>query len=159
MSLSLLFALSSFAQPEVVADNNLNESASTVDLYVGKLRVYIVEPVSRWTNAWDVPFKNAAFDIPLSQALWLHDDEVESYTFEWTGNPWYPDVQPDNLKMIAAVFNDASYIRYSHPPDQNPFEVRHSDAAAAATPFQPGMNEAWNGFTHTVFTEEITGTY
>jgi hypothetical protein len=130
---------------------------SSADIYLGRLRVYVVEPISRWDNAGGVPYHYAAIEIPLSQGLWLDKNEVETYVVEWDGNPWYSDIQPDNIMMIAAVFNNDSYIRYSQPPDENPFSVHNADAAAAATPTQPGMNEARDGFTHTVFTEEVTG--
>jgi hypothetical protein len=112
--------------------------------------------VSRWLDYDDEPFHNAVLDIPLEQLFSLGESEVLSFTTEYDGNPWYSDIQADNIMMIAVVSNSDSSAGYSFPPDENPFPVHNADAAAGGTPLLAGMNVARNGFTHTVFVEDVS---
>ena len=61
--------------------------------------------------------------------------------------------------VVAAVFNSMKNVGYSKPPSGNPFDAFYIDAAAGATPGDPGSNQVTEEFTHTVFLEEGTASW
>lgn len=134
------------------------ESKTTNHLpYKGHLRIYIVEPESRWNMGDGNPYHFGFLD-------WAYNDEVSiDYldTFEETLT-WQGDINEDNIIVMAAVFNQVSHLGYVFPlvPPLNlpldPFEAHYVDASAAATPGNVGFNIVNDNFTHTVFMEEGT---
>jgi len=127
------------------------------DVYTGTLRVYVVEIESRYLDASGQPYHNATLSIPLTQEFSLDTDELLTFTIEYDGRPWFADIEPDDIMMMAVVSNSDSTIGYSYPPDGNPYYIHNVDAAAGGTPLAAGMNEARGTFTHTVFIDETTG--
>lgn len=127
--------------------------------YRGNLKVYMVEPTSRWdTNAgesYHFGFLDFAFDGKI--------DISDTVTHNIFWNPsWNPswDVDEDNIMAIAVLFNEDSEIRYSVPQDQErPFDAYFADAAAGATPDTIGYNTVTDDFTHTVFVEKGTASW
>ncbi len=88
--------------------------------YNGQLRVYIVEPESRWNNAYGDPFHFGVLDIPMDRplavqrTLSMQQDQSQpcpfSDTYEfsrtWFGTLYgYGDITPDNIMVIATVFD------------------------------------------------------
>jgi hypothetical protein len=132
------------------------EQAGERDMYVGVLRVYMVEPESRWSACG--PIKNGFIGFAYETDVVLFDDEVYTIDFTWdaavTG---LLNIQPSNLKVIAVLFSGASYgTGYSEPPDGHPFAIYPSDATAWATLAEQQFNRITDSFTHTVFAEEGT---
>ncbi len=126
------------------------------DYYGGRLRVYVVELTSRWLHLpsgerYDFGFLDIAIDSVFSIAA----DGLFDYMYTWdASSAGYPDIEPGNIMVQAAVFNPEAYAQYSDPPyNQHLFNAYYVDAAAAATPGSPGVNEFNLDFTHTVFIE------
>jgi len=148
-----LFMLTSLAAGSVPQTTNSTAAPTSTD-YTGTLRVYIVEPLSRWNMANGQPYHfgflgfatQTAVDIPYLGTL--------DHTYTWSGT--FTDT---NIMAIAAVFNSEGHQAYAYPPSHNPFTAHYSDAAAAATPGTTGYNQVVSGFSHTVFAEEATATW
>jgi len=80
--------------------------------YDGHLRVYIVEPESRWNDAQSNPYHFGALAIPIDRSLAVPQFQprplCDSYTFTktWFGAlHGFGDITEDNIMVIAAVFD------------------------------------------------------
>jgi len=87
--------------------------------YNGHLRVYVVEPVSRWDDQQGNPYHFGVLDIPIdrplavSRSLTMQQDVQpcplgDTYEFSrtWFGSLCgYNDITQDNIMVIAAVFD------------------------------------------------------
>ena len=124
------------------------------ETYNGHLRVYIVEPESRWIMENGDPYHYSFLDFAV--------DEEISIDYSYNKNiTWNPNlgggIDEDNIMVIGAVFNSTPHERFSYV--NHPFDAYFVDAAAAAIPDSIGYNKLTNEFTHTVFTEEGTATW
>ena len=136
-----------------------NESKSSRP-YDGYLRVYIVEPESRWDNYNKAPYYYGFLDFAINESLSI--DYLGTYTKQVTwdaSQAGYDDVKESNVMVIAAVFNPQINKGYANPPTKNPFDAHYVDAAAGAKPGENGSNIVTGNFTHTVFVEEATATW
>ena len=125
--------------------------------YDGHLRVYVVEPVSRWEHIGDEPYDFGFLDFALNGELSIPYLESYSKTVTWNAQTaGYSNVKENNIMVIAAVFNPEYTKKYAYPPSRNPFNAHYVDAAAAATPGTTGENFKNETITHTVFVEEAT---
>jgi len=126
---------------------NLEESN-----YRGNLKVYVVEPISRWGEVNGKPYPFALLDFAYDKDIEVSDSIIKEISW----NP-YPigNVEADNLMVIAVLFNEHSEVRYSSPThQQRPFDSYFTDATAATTPDNIGYNQVTEDFTHTVFIEK-----
>ncbi|MDG6219223.1 MAG: Ig-like domain-containing protein [Candidatus Thermoplasmatota archaeon] len=126
---------------------NLEESD-----YRGLLKVYVIEPISRWNESWGSPYRFALLDFAYDSDIEVSD----SLTKEISWNPFFiGNVDKDNIMVIAVLFNEHSEVRYSNPNNQQrKFDAYFTDASAAATPETIGYNRVTDEFTHTVFIEK-----
>lgn len=83
--------------------------------YDGLLRVYVVEPDSRWNDQSGDPYHFAVLDIPIDEPLAVPHGQVrplgDTYTFEktWFGLlNGFGDITQDNIMVIASLFNKNS---------------------------------------------------
>lgn len=131
--------------------------------YQGMLKVYIVEPISRWTDYNDTTYYNGFLDFAIDTSFTIPDDATFSKTVVWdAAAAGYPDVTEYNLKAIAVLFN----MSQSYPASADtaggtgaPFDAYYVDAVAAATVEQQWPNVVSGNYTHSVFIDEATGTY
>jgi thiol-disulfide isomerase/thioredoxin len=147
---------------EKIINNTYTETNLVSPPYKGTLRIFIVEPYSRWDMNNNQPYHYAFLDFALDESISI--PYTESYQSEVTWNPedsGYPSssISETNIMAIAAVYNQESTQRYANPPFQYPFDAHLIDATAAATPRDPGMNEKTEDYTHTGLIEEATATW
>lgn len=163
LSICIIFLLviSSMVTAQTATNNKeVVKSDSNNRAYNGHLRVYVVEPVSRWNNYDDEPYHFAFLDFAIDEELSIAFQDTFTKQVTWNAeDAGYSDVTENNIMVIAAVFNPLSYLSYAYPPFKNPFDAYYVDAAAAATPGTTGYNTANEEFTHTVFCEEATATW
>lgn len=132
----------------VNVENNENE------VYAGNVRVYVVEPTSRWNNEDGDPYHYGVLDLPIDEDIRIED----SYEKNITWNPEVVDgIDENNVMVIAAVYNATPYERYSY--ENRPFDAYFVDACAGAKPGNTGENTVTSEFSHTVFAEEATATW
>jgi hypothetical protein len=136
------------------------------DEYTGTIRVYVTEIIGRWQDDIDSSFHNAFLAFALEEDVTLAETDTSSWQLVWDGHDYfdangspYSDIQEDNVKVIAAVFNSAGYTGYSDPPSGAPFVVHEVDATAGATCGTTGYNEVTEDFTHSVFVEDGSTTW
>lgn len=124
------------------------------------LRIYFVEPVSRWADNTHYYYYEFGFlDFGLDTALSIPYLGTYETTRTWTCPIGLVKFDSSNIEVMAAVFNQESGgTGYSNPPSNNPFTIHAVDASAAAIPGVPGYNTSDATSTHTVFVEEATAT-
>lgn len=124
--------------------------------YDGQLRVYIVEPESRWDNYNNDPYHYGFLGFAIDEMLSI--DYLEKYTINvtWNAKDEGYTIKENNIMAIAAVFNSEINKGYANPPTKNPFDAHYVDAAAGAKPGDTDYNQVKENFTHTVFVEEGT---
>jgi Dockerin type I domain len=130
------------------------------DPYDGTLKIYIVEPISRWIDYdgynFHFGFLGFAFDAPISLAY----QESFNQSIIWdAAQAGYDPIADSNIMVIAVLFNSEGNPAYSTPPDSFPFTAYYVDGAAAAIPGQEGTNEVDGDFTHVVFLEAALATW
>jgi hypothetical protein len=134
--------------------------------YGGTVRVFVVEPTSRWWDSegklYDFGFLSFAVEQAISipygekvdiQAMWNGND----YTY--SGTSTFGDITEGNIMVMAVVYNDDPVQAYSDPPTGAPYLAYYVDAAAAARPGETGYNQTTPTSTHTMFIEEGSATY
>lgn len=111
IDVSVVLQGSSILKITVTVQNN------EVEEYDGHLRVYIVEPESRWNDATSNPYHFGVLDIPIDKSLAMPQGKIRSlgdtYTFSktWLGFLYgFGDISQDNIMVIAAIFDqDTDY--------------------------------------------------
>jgi len=136
--------------------SNIEESLP----YQGHLRIYVVEPESRWDNYDDEPYHYGFLNFAFNDVISINYLDTFSETIIWNGGEvGYGDIQENNIMIIAAIFNPEIKQAYAEPPSKAAFESHYVDASAGATPGNAGSNIVNENFTHTVFAEEGTDTW
>ncbi len=115
---------------ELSVDGTIRSS----DAYEGTLRVYVVEPTSRWKDHDGEDYRYAFLDFAIERSVSL--DGTMSIDAVWNASQaGFTGVTRDNVMVIAAMFNAEGHQRYSDPPDNTrQFTAHYVDAAVAARP-------------------------
>lgn len=126
-------------------DDNTNEITTDVLVenfetknYSGHLRVYLTEIISRWKNPY-----NADDGEPKPYHFGFIDYIIDKQTsIDGKGNTTLSDKRklsdfditnlvPEELMVIAVIFNSEPVKKYSYPPDEGEFDAYYADAADA----------------------------
>lgn len=148
-------------QPESVSidrgGSSPDVSTSEDALYTGTLRVFVVEPTSRWNDRNGDSYQFGFLDYAMVVDIVLQDTSTWTQTVTWDATDHgYGNISEDNIMAVAALFNSTGEEKDAWPPYGYWFTAYPVDAAAAATPGNPGADEATGGYTHTVLVEEGT---
>ncbi len=128
--------------------------------YSGTIRVFLVEPMARWTDLNDDFYQNGFLDFPLVSNFNLLDGEKVYLTGTWDASTTaIGEIFPDNLKAIGVAFRSQTVLTDADPPNGRYFQARYADVAAAATPGVVGHSQATSPYTHPIFIEEATATW
>ena|GEM_PF-1138650 len=134
--------------------------------YTGTIRVFVTERLGRWSDSEGKQFRYAFLSFALEEAISLNETDSMMWSLEWDGNDYtdaegdpYSDLVESNIKVIAAVFNSASYTGYSDPPSGAPFQVHEIDAVAGAKCGGTGHNLTIGTFTHSVLVQDGATTW
>lgn len=99
--------------------------------YEGWLKVYVVEPTSRWRDNNGKPFHFALLDYAINEHISIQSGKTIYFEEVW--NKY--DIQKDNIMLIAVLFNESGEEKFSDPPqNQHPFIAYFVDACVASTP-------------------------
>ena len=130
------------------------------DYYGGHLRVYVIEPISRWDDYDGNPYHYGFLDFAVDEKLSIKYLGVYNKQVTWNSSEaGYENIEENNIMVIAAIFNPKGCYKFAFPPFAHLFKAYYVDAAAAATPGTTGFNTVNEDFTHTVFIEEGTATW
>jgi len=164
LTVVIILSYTSTAISEIKEEKNFNDLYSTKIAqslpYEGYLRVYIVEPVSRWDNYDNEPYHYGFLDFAFNDTIVINYQETYSDTLIWGGGQaGFSDIEEDNIMAIASIFNPEINIGYADPPTRGKFETHFVDATAGVKPGETKSNIVNENFTHTVFVEEGTATW
>jgi len=127
--------------------------------YSGTIRVFLVEPVARWTDYSGYYYRNGFLDFAIVSNVNLDDGEVVYRTAVWDASTTnFEMIFEANIMAIGVLFRSEQVPTDADPPSGMYFQARYADAAASAIPGLPGSNQAQSPFTHNVFIEESTAT-
>jgi len=154
-----------------VTDDGVDQPAYQPDAgltgkgYLGRLKVYMVEPDSRWeTYTPGTYYHNGFLDFAFDTTFDLSTlGGSMDRTIIWDAAvPGYGDVTPNNLKTMVVLTN----LSQSYPASSDtigghahPFDAYYHDACAVATIDEQWPNVSNEDFTHSVFLEEGTATW
>jgi len=127
--------------------------------YIGWLRIFVVEPVSRWLDDQGNNYHYGFLDFALDSILILPDGSRSYTSFDWDASlSGFGDISSDNIMVVANMFNTTPHPAFSFPPSYNPFTAYYSDACAGAASGEVDSNKTAPGFTHTVLIEDGSST-
>jgi thiol-disulfide isomerase/thioredoxin len=141
-------------QITIESENEIYTGKVNSTPYTGRLRVYVVEPDSRWMMNNGKPYHFGFLGFAFNDNISIDPQNTFQKSITWKG-----DVTKENVMVIAVVSNLEQHQEYVSPPSDKPFKAYYTDATAAATPGNTGYNTVTTNFTHTVFIEEITATW
>ena len=126
--------------------------------YAGHVRVFITEIASSlgWKDTAGNPYTFPLLDYAINTPITIPASGNYFNTMTWdAGTAGFPTVTPDNLKVIAGVYNSEWHQGYSYPPSQNPFDAYYVDEAAATdvavAPGDPVPDVKANGSDSTIY--------
>lgn len=124
--------------------------------YDGTLRLYLVEPASRWRDYGGHNYEFGFLWFPEVTAISLADGETYYNEVETA----YGGMHENNIAVIGVLFNAQGYQQEAYPGNGYYFTAHYNDLAAYAEPGAVGVPpETEPGFTHAVFIEEGTATW
>jgi len=134
----------------VFVENKENEK------YDGSLKVYITEKTSRWADYIGNSYHYSLIDYAINKEISVEANGNETYSETWlVSSSGLSNIYPENLWIVAVLFNSESTEKYSDPPrNENPFDAHYADAAEATdvangTP-SPGIGisfpQKWNRY-------------
>jgi len=169
VALVVFWALSAAAEeisivrdPSPIGEEALTSPRVTGDKapYGGTLRVYIVEPTSRWADDNNRRYEFGMLDFATIESMSIADGGKHYSVAEWTGaQHGYSNITEDNIMIIGVAFNAQSEVHDAYPPNGYWFSAYYGDAAAGALVDEVGYNTSDLGATHTVFIEEGTASW
>lgn len=138
---------------------NVTQKSSSA-VYDGMIKIYVVEPVSRYYDRNGTKYDYGFLDFALNETINLEDGAIlENSVIYNAAAHGFSSITEDNIMAQTVIFNSEYHLGDAYPNNGVWFTAYYSDAAAEATPAIPGKNETAPGFTHTVFLEEATANY
>jgi hypothetical protein len=123
-------------------------------LYQGTLRVFVVEPTSRWADSYGTHFDNGFLAWALVADVVITNTEPWQQTVIWDGAAaGYGDITQNNVAAVAALYNAVGEMRDAYPPNGYYFWAYPVDAAAQAWVGLPGDSQSSDTCSHTTLVE------
>jgi hypothetical protein len=128
--------------------------------YSGTVRVYLVEPMARWTDQNGDFYHYGFLDFGVVSSFDLPDGQTLYRTGTWDATTTtIGEIFPENLMAIGVVARAQTVLTDANPPEGYYFMARYTDAAAASTPGVVGHSQATSPYTHKIFIEEATANW
>ncbi len=161
VAILLLIAASTTASDVSIPDTfeqEIETNTMAPAAYPGTLRIYIVEPYSRYRHPQDSgQYHNGFLDFALVQTVNIADGARLQVSADWNASSeGFGSIAQDNIAAIAVLFDETAHYTDALPPYGYWFNAYYADAAAQAAVGELGSNAASNGYTHKVFLEELT---
>ena len=109
--------------------------------YMGHLRVYVTEIVSRWVNQRGDPFHYAFLDYAFNKYVSIPAGETYEETTTWDGTEdhggeTFGDITPDNIMVIGSISHWMPHLEknpWTEPKNYRFFFAQYTDQAAGTT--------------------------
>lgn len=123
--------------------------------YTGQLKIFIVEPTSRWSDAYGFSYGFGFLDFGMETMVDVKESGAWEQTSTWVANAaGFEGVTESNIASIAVLTDDTAITEDAYPPYGFFFDAYYVDAAVMTTPGQASVHQPTGGFTHTVFIEQ-----
>ena len=111
----------------VFVENKENEE------YTGFLKVYITEKTGRWADYNGNSYHYALIDYAINEEITVEANGKETFSEKWlVSSSGFSNIYPENLWIVAVLFNSESTEKYSDPPQNTkPFDAHYVDATDA----------------------------
>ncbi|MEZ5359318.1 MAG: hypothetical protein R3F48_10870 [Candidatus Zixiibacteriota bacterium] len=150
-------AIASPEAPNETAPATVSGDTDRTPDYTGFLRVYMVEPESRYYDYNFYNYENGFLDFAVNQSISIPYQDSIVITKVWNGTTaGFSDITEDNIAAVAAVFNDTGHPANSDPDGLAPFTAYYGDACAYAEPGETASDTAIGDYSHMVLVEEGT---
>jgi hypothetical protein len=139
--------------------------------YNGRVGVYVTEIVSSmgWQDSQGHPYHFPFLDYAFNTNIFVKALNTWEDSTIWNGNThtdghghYFSSITPDNIMVIAAVFNATWHQGYADPPSGNPFNAYYVDETAAArvnqAPNTPSGPMPANGAPHVDIDADLSWT-
>lgn len=104
--------------------------------YEGILKIYVVEPISRWNDYEGKPYHFGFLGYAANEEIFLNEEELKKKVI-WNATQYGYEITKDNIMAIAVVFSKEEETKYSDPPQNtHPFEAHFVDLCLAAYPLE-----------------------
>lgn len=119
----------------VTATNNQNS------FYVGFLKTYVNEIVSRWNDYSGAPYHHAFLDFAVNTITIIGPGQSKTITTEWDGTIdhngiTFPDIAQDNIQVVSTLFSFRPYLKTGYESDEitQRYLAFYADDTSAALP-------------------------
>ena len=84
--------------------------------YIGFLKSYVTEIVSRWNDIAGDPYHYGFLDFAVNEFLFLKPGQTKEITVEWDGAAdhrgiTFEDITQDNIEIVSAVFHWKPHLK------------------------------------------------
>jgi len=127
-----------FLDVECTLNDDAKEFETTITIdndepehFSGRLRVYLVEKISRWYDYEGKPFHFSFIDYIINEDVTVTSEDTLIQVKEWS----LSDLHPENLQVIAVLFTDKPIEKDSNPSNPSHyhgFQAYYSIATAYA---------------------------
>lgn len=131
------------ATNEIVTDILVESNESGT--YTGYLRVYLTEIISRWVNPYKAfdgntkPYHFGFIDYFVEKDISISGKSNATFSDRKKLTDFaVSDLVPEEIMIIAVIFNSQAVTAFSNPPDGNEFDAYYADAANATILVQGG---------------------
>ena len=139
----------------IVAALLLPLTSSAQEDYSGTLRLFVVEPTSRWHDSFLADYEYGFLDFAAVRQVDVKELDAWQTTVQWNANQaGFEGVTEDNIAVIAVLYADTSVVSDAFPPYGYFYDAYYVDRATLAVPGGFGIDNPTGGFSHTVFIEQ-----
>jgi hypothetical protein len=93
-----------------------------------------------WKDLNGNTYTNPFLEFAINESVTINPGDTWAKTLDWDGKLFgdgyghtYGNISYDNIRVLAAVFNDEWHQGYSKPPTGAPFDAYYADNVAEAT--------------------------
>jgi len=108
--------------------------------YLGKVRSYITEIVSRWKDSKRIPFDFGFLDFAIDESIFISAGETKNISKQWDATQAhgqnFGDISEDNIMVISTISHWIPHFRigYKHLYSTQWYFAHYVDQTTAATP-------------------------
>jgi hypothetical protein len=119
----------------VTVTNNQNS------VYIGFLKTYVTEIVSRWNDYSGAPYHYAFLDFAMNNIFFLGPQQSKTMIAEWDGTSdhngiTFEDITQDNIKVVSSLFHWLPHLKTGYESEEvtQRFLAFYVDETSASVP-------------------------
>jgi len=135
---SISMNVSAVWKGDAKVDVTVRATNEGIQSYLGHLRVYVTEIVSRWNNQKGDPFRYALIDYAFNKYVSIPAGETYEETTTWDGTAnhggsTFEDITPGNIMVIGSVSHWLPHLEKNPWTEPSPYRffAQYTDQTAA----------------------------